>query len=111
MPKQNEGKMVNNKKRKSKKSFWFLLTVLMVYLIVAVYDLELAKEGLRKTLQMFYRIVPLLGLVLIFMTLTNLYINSGKVKKHLGQESGLKGWLYAALAGVIISGPPYIFFP
>ncbi len=111
MNNQHKPALKNKKPKKSKKSFWFLGLVILLYLFLSLNHLDLVKDSLEKTIKMFYRIIPLLGIVLIFMTLTNLYISSGKVKKHLGKESGWKGWLYASLAGVMISGPAYLLFP
>ncbi len=89
----------------------FLLGVVLLYIFLSFWYPELIKKSIGKTWQMLYRIIPLLGLVLIFMTLTNLYITLGKVEKHLGKKSGWKGWAYASMAGVIISGPAYLLFP
>jgi hypothetical protein len=38
-------------------------------------------------------------------------LSPSKINKHLGKNSGVKGWLYAIAGGIFISGPPYkIYF-
>ena len=29
----------------------------------------------------------------------------------MGKDSGLKGWFYDLIGGIIISGPPYVLYP
>jgi hypothetical protein len=38
-------------------------------------------------------------------------LSPSKINKHLGKNSGVKGWLYAIAGGIFISGPPYILYP
>jgi len=101
-------------KKKIKKipgKFKFLFTVFFVYSIVFDFNKSLAITGIEKTYIMLIKIIPLLLFVLIIMTVMNLYIDSGKIEKHLGKDSGIKGWVYATIIGLLISGPPYVLFP
>ncbi len=89
----------------------FLLIVLTVYALMAFWDLNLVWEGLVKTLFIFFKLIPILLLVLLVMFLINKYFKVDKVEKYLGVDSGWKGWFYAVISGILISGPPYILFP
>lgn len=45
------------------------------------------------------------------MVLVNMFVNPERIKRHIGEDSGLRGWLYAVIAGIIISGPPFVLYP
>ncbi len=89
----------------------FLSAVGLLYVGLFLFDSSLAIIGIKKTALMLIKIAPLLVFVLLVMTAMNLYIDSGKIKKHLGEESGIRGWIYSIVVGVLISGPPYVLFP
>ena len=89
----------------------FLIIVALVYLWLFIADPSLAILGIRNTFSMLLKIFPLLIVVLFFMSIVNLYVESGKIKKHMGKESGIKGIMYAIIAGILVSGPPYVLFP
>ncbi|PLX20949.1 permease [Candidatus Parcubacteria bacterium] len=57
------------------------------------------------------KIIPILVLVLFFMTIVNKFLTEEVIKKHLGESRGLKGFFYTSIAGILISGPPYILYP
>ncbi len=89
----------------------FFLAVIFVYLGISIFNSTLTQNAIIETLRMFTRIIPMLVIVFIIMIVVNLYIDSGKIKKHLGEEAGLKGWFNATIAGILISGPPYVLYP
>ncbi|MCF7910280.1 permease, partial [Candidatus Pacearchaeota archaeon] len=46
------------------------------------------------------------------MFFVNLFLKPEKIKKHLGHESGIKGWVYTLFVGSFVPmGPPYVVFP
>ena len=45
------------------------------------------------------------------MTLTNLYIDNDKLRKHLGEDAGIKGWVISILAGIVSMGSIYVWYP
>ena len=56
------------------------------------------------------QILPVLGVVLLFMTGGNLVPNSF-VKKHLGGKTSGKAYLFALAAGTLSHGPVYAWYP
>ena len=88
----------------------FLLLMLAVYALVWSMQPELAVTALHGFQRMLMRVVPILALVFVFLLTINL-LGPDRIKKRLGRESGWKGWLFAALAGIFISGPPYLLYP
>ncbi|TRZ78115.1 hypothetical protein D4R87_01340 [bacterium] len=98
-------------KKKISGGMKFFIGVLFAYAIVTLLNFQLAQESISDFLQMFLKIIPILFLVFFIMVATDLYFTKEKVGKYLGEESGIRGWLYAIIAGILVSGPPYILFP
>ena len=84
---------------------------LIAYGILAVYDLGLLKNALSTLAGLIARIVPILLLVFGFMFLTNLFFESNRVIRFLGEGSGLRGWMLAIGGGIVSSGPIYMWYP
>lgn len=89
----------------------FLLLMLTTYLVVGWLDPALARTALSGFQGMFLKVLPILGVVFVALLLVNLLLNPERIRKHLGRDSGLRGWLYAVLGGILISGPPYVLYP
>lgn len=89
----------------------FFLIVLLIYIIVGVFDFSIAQTAIVNFFFMFIKIVPILLVVFMVMTLVNIYFTKKRMRKYLGAESGIKGWVYATISGIFVSGPPYILFP
>jgi len=102
------------KKKTSKKAsnpLKFLLAMVMFYGVLLVFFPSLFGHAFREFLKIFLRIIPLLFLVFAVMLITNYFIRPDKIKRHLGKDSGWRGYLYATIAGILISGPPYLLYP
>jgi len=99
------------KKIRIKTSYKFLLVMGAVYLLLAVFNFGYFKIALSSFFSMLERIVPVMFLVFGVMVLVNLFFTEKRMRKHLGEGSGVKGWLYVIFTGIIISGPPYVLYP
>jgi len=89
----------------------FLIIVLIIYLIIAFLNFSIVKDAFFSFLLMFIKIIPILIIVFATMVLVNLYFNKKKISNYLGEKSGPKGWIYAMISGILISGPSYVLFP
>ena len=89
----------------------FLIAVLLLYLIIALFNFSVAKDAFVNFLLMFIKILPILGIVFVIMIGVNIYFTKERIGKYLGEQSGLKGWLYATISGILVSGPPYVLYP
>lgn len=49
--------------------------------------------------------------VILFTSILNYFIKPKQIARHLGHESGLRGWFWALAAGVISHGPMYAWYP
>jgi len=97
--------------KKISKPFVFLLAVVCVYAVIYVFNKYLIIEAFLNTVILFIKLFPVLLLVFVISLATNYYIKREKIKKHLGSDSGLKGWFYAIIGGILVAGPPYILYP
>ena len=89
----------------------FLIVVLGLYIVVYFFDSEYIKVAFYDFLKTFFNVLPILFFVFVFMFLINYFLKDSTIRKHLGKESGLKGWVYMILSGFIIPSPPYIIIP
>lgn len=89
----------------------FLLVVLGIYAAVSFFDMQLATKAAIDTGSTLIKIIPILILVFGVIYLINRYLDTSKLQKHVGDKSGVRGWLYAIIAGILISGPPYVLYP
>lgn len=89
----------------------FLFFTLGLYAIIALFNPTVTLNALRYFGVMLTKVLPVLGLVFIILFCTNLFFNPERIRKHLGTDSGLRGWFYAIIGGIIISGPPYVLYP
>ncbi len=45
------------------------------------------------------------------MILINYFINNNILRKYLGEEVGISGWIIAIIIGIISMGPVYMWYP
>ncbi len=101
--------------KKSKKdtrnnSWYFLGIVIILYIISAILRPEKTLESLEYVLKIVRRIIPIIILVIVFMGLSNYFLNPKRISSYVGAESGAKGYLIAILTGVISHGPIYVWY-
>ncbi len=101
----------NKSKKKLSGGMKFFLAVLVIYFIFALFDVEAVKMAMINFLQMIWKIIPILLIVFLAMILINLYFTKERTEKYFGNQSGIKGWIYAIVSGILISGPPYVLYP
>ncbi len=89
----------------------FLFIIFGIYLVAAMIDLPTTKNAIINFLEMFTKILPILGVVIVAMTLVNLYFTEERTTKILGQNSGTRGWIYTIITSLFIIGPPYVLYP
>jgi len=88
-----------------------LAALLLAILAVLRGGWELVVEGLLLSGEMLLQVVPLLLLAFITAGLISVVISKDAVSRWLGREAGWKGLLLGALAGALVPGGPYVFFP
>ena len=96
---------------KSYTGWYFLLIVCVLYLITAIFSLSKIFFALEQFKMIVIKIIPVLVLVFILIALTNYFINPKTLMKYMGENSGVKGWIIAIIAGIISTGPIYMWYP
>jgi len=110
--------MKSDKKDKTKQrnknlyhGFSFLVVVIILYVVLSFFDSENIYRSLYASLQIIIQILPVLILVILLMGAVNYFLKPKIVSKHLGKESGVKGWLLAISIGILSHGPIYVWYP
>ncbi len=99
-------------KKPVNRSGWVMLGIVaLLYLLTFLLDPSAGKASAMAAFKTLKMIAPILLIVFFLMALLNTFIDPKDVARHVGKESGLKGWLIALLGGVLSHGPGYIWYP
>jgi len=90
---------------------YFLLGVMVLYLFLFFFNKELFFVSLESSLKIFKQIYWVLIIVLLLMALFNYFLNRKFILKYLGKSSGIKGWFFAIVFGILSMGPIYVWYP
>ena len=102
--------MAGKQGRRGRGSWWFLTAVLTLYVLLGLGDPQAASMALDFFSRVMGQVLPVLGLVFILLLVADLVLDEKRIKRHLGSESGLRGWLAAVLGGVLSVGPVYAWY-
>ncbi|MDY0189217.1 MAG: hypothetical protein RBR22_00630 [Desulfuromonas sp.] len=100
----------------SKKHFhWrgrkFFAVIAATYLFTYLYAPHIALTAAQTSGAIFRNVVPIIAVVITFSAIINSLLPPHIMVKHLGKNSGGRGWAIALCAGVISHGPMYIWYP
>ncbi len=87
------------------------IIVTVTYLISAVFNTPLFFDSLNTFVSLVVSILPILVIVFLLMFISNLFLNSKRITKMLGHESGVKGYIFSVIFGILSSGPIYMWYP
>jgi len=87
------------------------IIVIATYLVFAFINFELIVASLNSFLGLIVTILPILVLVFVLMFISNLFLNSKRITKILGHESGIKGYVLSIIFGILSTGPIYMWYP
>jgi len=88
-----------------------LALVALAYLVLFLFDANKATIALSHAAETLMMVAPILLIVFFLMALLNVTLSAKAIAKHLGEESGLKGWLIALGGGILSHGPAYVWYP
>ncbi len=89
----------------------FLIIVAVAYAVALVLNPSACADAFFGFFRLLVRMLPVLALVFGIIFFTNLLINPKSISKHLGEGSSIQGWLIAIAAGIISTGPIYMWYP
>ncbi|HMA85684.1 MAG TPA: permease [Desulfosalsimonadaceae bacterium] len=87
------------------------ITILLAAIGVLQQGPEIIMQALMAGGKMLIGVVPLLIAAFILAGMIQVLISKETVNKWLGKDSGLKGIMLGGIAGALIPGGPYIFYP
>ena len=101
---------------RKRKIDWTIVFLSAVVLLLAFFawrrgGLSLALEGLRQGGATLLGVTPLLLAAFLIAGLTQVLISRELIEQWLGSSSGWRGILLACLAGALIPGGPYVYYP
>ena len=96
---------------KSNVGWYFLGIVLFIYAIAFILKREIFLKAIYYVASIFSKIIPIFLLVFVLLVIINRFIKPQSLAKHLGEESGIKGWIIAIITGIISTGPIYLWYP
>jgi len=103
---------IKKKGKPKNRSGWVMLSItIILYVVIAFLEPSLAISSLNKSLGILKTILPILLIVLLIMALLGTFINSKSIVKHLGEGSGVRGWIISLAGGVLSHGSTYIWYP
>lgn len=97
-------------KRKGSGGWIFLSLVLLAYGLLSLANRDDAIQAMAVFLRVMRQVIPVLGLVFVLLFLANYFLKAQWIKRYLGKQAGIKGWLVAAGGGVISIGPIYAWY-
>ncbi|MBA2862987.1 hypothetical protein [Methanococcus maripaludis] len=91
-------------------SWYFLISVILIYIIVFIVSRELFFSSIHFSYDIILKIIPILILVFILLALSDYFITPKIVTKYL-QNKGIKKWIFVIIGGILSSGPIYMWYP
>jgi uncharacterized membrane protein YraQ (UPF0718 family) len=96
----------------STKGPWIFMGItVLLFLTVYLFDKGKAGEVAIRFYHLALEILPMLAIVFALMVLINLFLKTSTLVKYMGEGSGVKGWLFAIVTGIISVGAIYLWFP
>ena len=100
------------KTQKGNNGKWlFLGIVLLMFVVLYVFNPAKGQLILTTFKKLMLQILPILILVYFIMLVTNYYVNNDSLKKYMGEDAGIKGWLISIFSGILSVGPVYMWYP
>lgn len=85
--------------------------VVLVYLIVALFNSDLAWQAWKFASDVFKKVIPIFFLIFGFMFVLNFFVTQKQINNYIGKSSGYKKWGIAIVAGILSAGPIFMWYP
>jgi len=93
------------------KGIKLLAGVMVLYGVAFLWAPDKGMASLKGFAHVLGTLVPILVVVVLLSALLQRFVNPRALAKHLGDESGVRGWMIALAAGVVSHGPMYAWYP
>ncbi|HEC81671.1 MAG TPA: permease [Thermoplasmatales archaeon] len=85
--------------------------MIILYILLFLLTPENIYLSLQTALHIFIQIIPVIAAVVVLMGISNYILKPKVVIKHLGEDSGVKGWILAISFGILSHGSIYVWYP
>ena len=99
------------KKKNVRQMLLFAAFMLAIYGVLFTVAPDKANAALGRSGRIFLHIAAPVALVFGLMVVVNLFLKPTFVTRFLGRESGIRGIVFSAIAGIISMGPIYAWYP
>jgi uncharacterized membrane protein YraQ (UPF0718 family) len=89
----------------------FFLFVAFVYLVLFFINNEKTAASLQKGGLILIKLIPIFLAIIVLTAVINYFLKPQKIVKYFGEKSGIMGWVYAIVGGIISHGPMYAWYP
>lgn len=89
----------------------FFFAVVALYVISFFFFPGQFSSSLEMSQGLFLKLIPVFILVFFLLAIANFLIKPKLLADYMGHGSGLKGWVISILAGIISTGPIYMWYP
>jgi uncharacterized membrane protein YraQ (UPF0718 family) len=104
-------KVQQKRKPKIRSGLVMLATVGCMYLLTFYFNPQAAQDALFAAFKILKMIIPILLVVFFLMALLHTFIDSKSISRHIGEQSGIRGWTIALVGGILSHGPAYVWYP
>ena len=99
------------KKSKKRSGLVMLAVVGCMYLLTFYFNPQAGQDALLAAFEILKMIIPILLVVFFLMGLLHTFVDSKSISKHIGEQSGVRGWMIALVGGILSHGPAYVWYP
>jgi uncharacterized membrane protein YraQ (UPF0718 family) len=96
---------------KTLKSYMMTLITIIILIVMFFFDKRTANDALNITFSSIISMLKVLPPILIIMHSLDIIIPKEVIVKHIGEDSGIKGYFWALILGTFAAGPLYAAFP
>ena len=89
----------------------FFVFVAFVYLVLFFINNEKTAASLQKGGLILIKLIPIFLAVIVLTAVINYFLKPQQIVKYFGEKSGIIGWFYAIIGGIISHGPMYAWYP
>jgi len=111
MIKKKTGQKKQEKRKQGKGGWYFLLIIIALYIILLIINPGKTLLSFKFFFSLLIKIIPTLAFIILLMGFINYFIPPKKLKQWLSHGTGAKAWIIAIIAGIVSSGPIYLWYP
>ena len=100
--------------RKTEQSYtgwWFLLIVFVLTIILFCIWPTAIIPTFNFFLSILIKVIPVFVLIYVLLVVFDYYVEPKKLVDYLDQNSGVRGWFFSIIAGIISTGPIFMWYP